>query len=414
MLKYDYGTFVAYCLAALTGAGAATCALKVALKRYFGIEICVGAHQRSAHRRDLALIEQEARDAAMAERLQREMEDEERRRIIAQKRKVRRAKMEELLGCVTMIVREEDIDRNSLDPESGLPEPTVRIPSVTATDSSNSNHSDSDPSADDSKNGPSPSSADRREPAYCAVCLAEYETGDAIVWSLNPDCKHVFHDDCILTWLSRGKKRCPCCRKQFAGEPKKEEVENTAAAAAAEGGEDISAELGGGGNASPPGGAADPATPTLFSSLDDSPRRRQDDRFTDEDDEDAEAEHSDEEMAEEEQTDEDYLRSRRRSRTRRADGDAAAAAVAGSAHSRSFTSPLASPARSWGLAGSAHSRGISSSIHSRGLTDSVHSTCFDVERAAICLARSSSCSEEDQFVAACGDAEGAVDEEVQK
>lgn len=55
----------------------------------------------------------------------------------------------------------------------------------------------------------------RRVPAHCVVCLGVYEPGDTVIWSLNHSCHHVFHDDCILTWLSRGKRRCPCCRKKF-------------------------------------------------------------------------------------------------------------------------------------------------------------------------------------------------------
>jgi hypothetical protein len=49
----------------------------------------------------------------------------------------------------------------------------------------------------------------------CAICLLEYELGDSVVWSTRKVCKHAFHDECILMWLAKGKKRCPVCRHFF-------------------------------------------------------------------------------------------------------------------------------------------------------------------------------------------------------
>lgn len=51
--------------------------------------------------------------------------------------------------------------------------------------------------------------------AHCAICLGEYEAGEKIVWSALLQCQHAFHDECILPWLSKGKKRCPICRHWF-------------------------------------------------------------------------------------------------------------------------------------------------------------------------------------------------------
>ena len=51
--------------------------------------------------------------------------------------------------------------------------------------------------------------------AHCAICIGEYEAGDRVVWSGLDECKHAFHDECILPWLSKGKKRCPVCRHWF-------------------------------------------------------------------------------------------------------------------------------------------------------------------------------------------------------
>lgn len=72
---------------------------------------------------------------------------------------------------------------------------------------------------------------------FCAICLASYEQYEKISWSSNGGCTHVFHNECILTWLSTlGDKwsrqqrftedlgpgellgyelECPCCRQEF-------------------------------------------------------------------------------------------------------------------------------------------------------------------------------------------------------
>jgi len=72
---------------------------------------------------------------------------------------------------------------------------------------------------------------------FCAICLAEYEVGERVSWSSNPDCNHVFHEDCVAQWLvalGRTKSKmqrfpedpteaqllnyqleCPCCRQEF-------------------------------------------------------------------------------------------------------------------------------------------------------------------------------------------------------
>lgn len=51
--------------------------------------------------------------------------------------------------------------------------------------------------------------------AECHVCLKHYEAGDTVVWSSTGQCCHTYCEDCILEWLSRGKKRCPLCREWF-------------------------------------------------------------------------------------------------------------------------------------------------------------------------------------------------------
>lgn len=56
-------------------------------------------------------------------------------------------------------------------------------------------------------------------PPQCLICLENYLVGDQIVWSSNPNCIHVFHEECILTWLSKmGEGFCPLCRQNFCPE----------------------------------------------------------------------------------------------------------------------------------------------------------------------------------------------------
>jgi hypothetical protein len=52
-------------------------------------------------------------------------------------------------------------------------------------------------------------------PNQCAICLCDYEKGDAIVTSLL--CPHAFHQDCVVEWLVKMQEDtpCPCCRRSF-------------------------------------------------------------------------------------------------------------------------------------------------------------------------------------------------------
>mmetsp|Transcript_25114 Transcript_25114/g.54393 ORF Transcript_25114/g.54393 Transcript_25114/m.54393 type:complete len:376 (+) Transcript_25114:207-1334(+) len=56
----------------------------------------------------------------------------------------------------------------------------------------------------------------REVPASCAICLDPYRVGDIVVWSSNENCRDVFHESCIISWLTKKRNaRCPCCRQQF-------------------------------------------------------------------------------------------------------------------------------------------------------------------------------------------------------
>ena len=79
----------------------------------------------------------------------------------------------------------------------------------------------------------------RDVPVHCAICLMEYNVSERVCWASNPECTHVFHEDCIMNWLvylGRTKSKlqrypernnftdaqllnytleCPCCRQDF-------------------------------------------------------------------------------------------------------------------------------------------------------------------------------------------------------
>ncbi|CAB9518496.1 zinc ion binding [Seminavis robusta] len=65
--------------------------------------------------------------------------------------------------------------------------------------------------------------------AECSICLVEYQAGERIIQSADMEdgtcCNHVFHEECMMEWLERGHKRCPCCRRWFVpGAPIKQQM----------------------------------------------------------------------------------------------------------------------------------------------------------------------------------------------
>ena len=57
----------------------------------------------------------------------------------------------------------------------------------------------------------------------CAICLEPYEPGETVVSSLNADCNHVFHKECMVEYLAKKlddgvETPCPMCRKPFCYE----------------------------------------------------------------------------------------------------------------------------------------------------------------------------------------------------
>ena len=54
----------------------------------------------------------------------------------------------------------------------------------------------------------------------CAICIGNFKPGETVVWSLNDNCKHVFHEPCMVEYLTKKLKYgsntpCPICRQSF-------------------------------------------------------------------------------------------------------------------------------------------------------------------------------------------------------
>jgi len=57
--------------------------------------------------------------------------------------------------------------------------------------------------------------------AECSICLMEYSADETISWSKEEGCDHVYHQKCIVGWLSTAKRdgtlhdSCPLCRTKL-------------------------------------------------------------------------------------------------------------------------------------------------------------------------------------------------------
>jgi hypothetical protein len=54
----------------------------------------------------------------------------------------------------------------------------------------------------------------------CSICLIDYQHGETIQRNAFNEssitCNHIFHPECIATWIERSRKsECPCCRNPF-------------------------------------------------------------------------------------------------------------------------------------------------------------------------------------------------------
>ena len=55
-------------------------------------------------------------------------------------------------------------------------------------------------------------SEEKHKNKKCSICLEIYKIDDKII---HPDCGHIFHYDCLCTWVSY-KPECPLCRSNIS------------------------------------------------------------------------------------------------------------------------------------------------------------------------------------------------------
>lgn len=55
---------------------------------------------------------------------------------------------------------------------------------------------------------------DDAEHIECAICLSAFVKGQEVAQSVNSECTHLFHTDCIIDWLLT-HNACPECRRDF-------------------------------------------------------------------------------------------------------------------------------------------------------------------------------------------------------
>jgi hypothetical protein len=57
----------------------------------------------------------------------------------------------------------------------------------------------------------------------CSICIDDFEEGEPIRYL--PKCKHAFHTDCIMPWLTERQGCCPLCKTDVIGSDEPDELE---------------------------------------------------------------------------------------------------------------------------------------------------------------------------------------------
>ena len=47
----------------------------------------------------------------------------------------------------------------------------------------------------------------------CAICHENIDSNNNSIYTL-PECNHVYHTNCIMTWFRTGKNSCPLCNNR--------------------------------------------------------------------------------------------------------------------------------------------------------------------------------------------------------
>jgi hypothetical protein len=59
---------------------------------------------------------------------------------------------------------------------------------------------------------------DSKGEELCSICLIEFNEADQV---RKLECGHIYHSDCIVTWLKDYQKWCPYCRHPLQPKAKK-------------------------------------------------------------------------------------------------------------------------------------------------------------------------------------------------
>ena len=173
--------------------------LKWYLERRFDIRFCSGngRERRMIVSRDSFIAStQRRRDAAIAAEQEKKLNEEEQKVEIERKRV--------LLSDFTTTVEEAHFEHDQ--------------DILGKMEEGNINQQNADDDDDHSATLHIPGK--HRTSAECRICLSNIVVGETIICSPNPDCIHIYHDTCILSWLSESKAKsdCPCCRLPFIPE----------------------------------------------------------------------------------------------------------------------------------------------------------------------------------------------------
>lgn len=246
----NYGYFIMSAIGGVALLFLATCTLREIWYRRYGIDLCprIGGSLRSPELRQQER-QQVLRDERTAMQIHFAQLENERTAAIMQKRKERRARYEVFLKSYQMVISKDDlyirkeVDEMTCDsvPNPAMEERDIESGSLSSDAENGSDGCPGEYSSEEGSEGRSgflvqeshaprfesdhnvlvklPVKAEDGTPrlvdAYCSICLTDFEEGDTIIWASRKPCPHAFHDDCIMTWLSKGKKRCPCCRHFF-------------------------------------------------------------------------------------------------------------------------------------------------------------------------------------------------------
>eukprot|EP00549_Striatella_unipunctata_P009721 CAMPEP_0118695558 /NCGR_PEP_ID=MMETSP0800-20121206/13263_1 /TAXON_ID=210618 ORGANISM="Striatella unipunctata, Strain CCMP2910" /NCGR_SAMPLE_ID=MMETSP0800 /ASSEMBLY_ACC=CAM_ASM_000638 /LENGTH=250 /DNA_ID=CAMNT_0006594383 /DNA_START=81 /DNA_END=833 /DNA_ORIENTATION=+ len=203
-LRDSYGAFVGFTVVLVVLLTCMCCIAREIFHLYFGWDVCADREQRRAQRL--------MADAQMAARMQMEWNIEEEREARLKQQEIRQKLYEKILSKSTMTV-----DNNSLSSAKDNELVAKQILEGCQTHEDETLEILTLPVLNEKGES-------RYVLANCAICITEYRAGDHVTWATNTDCGHVFHHECIVKWLAKGTKRCPCCRQYFTNMEDEEDI----------------------------------------------------------------------------------------------------------------------------------------------------------------------------------------------